>query len=101
MLHAESPRAVTIEATPFASATLREGVLVLKLKGTWMVDGSKEVKAGAELKVAAGGQVKLVERHTQVLVRFQPDRGVMIDTTFDARPFGGKIEQRSEILAVR
>ena len=101
MLHAESPRVVTIDATPFESASLREGVLVLKLKNAWLVDGSIEVKAGAEVRVAADCQVRLVERHIQVLVRFQPDRGALIDTTFDARSFGGTIERKSEILAVK
>jgi hypothetical protein len=98
---AEDPRPVAIEATPFESASLRQGVLVLKLKSPWLVDGNKEMKAGEVILVAADHRVKLVNRHTQVSVSFQPARGVLIETIFDARSLGGKIERRSEILTVK
>jgi hypothetical protein len=97
----EAPRAVIIEATPFESASLDQGQLVLKVKGAWLMDGDKTVKPGAEIRIAADGQVKLTGRHTQILVSFRPDRGALIETTFDARSFGGKLERKLEILAVK
>jgi hypothetical protein len=101
MLQAADPRPVEISETPFESASVRQSVLVLKLKGAWLVDGTRRIEPGEELLVGADSKVKLVDRHTQVVVSFQPARGVLIDTTFDARSLGGKIEHKSEILAIR
>ena len=101
ILHADTPRPVTIEATPFESVSLNEGALVLKLKGAWLIEGGQKVKAGAEIRIAPERPVKLVDRHTQILIRFQPNHGLLIDTSFDARSIGGKVERKLEVLAVK
>jgi hypothetical protein len=83
----------------------KDDSVILTLRGNWLVrrtSADEEAKkAGEKIILKSDSDLTLIERHTQILVRYVVDEGVILATTFDGRSFGNVIKEHQEIIKLK
>jgi hypothetical protein len=101
--------AADLEASPFQSVVARPDAIIAALPAgkRWLVKtGSSALRLsapGESFKLPAGSSLHLSERHSSYHVTAQllPAAGLRIESTFDARSFGGTVTKKSYFIPAR
>jgi len=101
----ETAKEIGIEFSPFTAMSAKDDSVILTLRGNWLVrrtSANEEAKkAGEKIILKSDSDLTLIERHTQILVRYVVDEGVILATTFDGRSFGNVIKEHQEIIKLK
>ena len=100
-----SATTVRIENTVFNTIAGRNGAVVFTLKTNWLIQQlnqkSEVVKAGEEITLAADSEITIIDKHTEIRIKYSPGVGIVLKTTFDARSFGGSIQTSTDVLEIK
>jgi hypothetical protein len=97
------------DTSPFQTIIVRDGKVVGTLPAvpSWMViDGSAEprqVAPSESFSMKAGSSLVFAEQHSsyRVTAQLSPAQGLMIESEFDARSFGGELTKRKYFMPAK
>jgi len=101
----EPAKEIGIKSSPFTAMSAKDDSVILTLRGNWLVRRTsadvEAKKAGEKIILKSDSDLTLIERHTQIVVRYVADECVILATTFDGRSFGKDIKEYQEILKLK
>jgi hypothetical protein len=97
------------DSSPFHSVVVRDGAIVATLPATprWIVQigssDSRTSEPSESFTLQDGASLRLVEHHLnyKVTAQIAPKPGLKVESTMDARSFGGEITKKSYFIPAK